>query len=275
LMLSYLFTPWLLYQSIRYPKVVNQNTKTLLLVLFLFPLLVLFLISAKRTVGLHWILGFVPFFMVWSGFSGFGTKQLSNIFNWTLLLSIPHLIGLWILIGAPLHWWENSNQYNKLVFLRDANQVAQILTSDMPSNSHLMATSYSPAAVLAYHHNRYVPVFGVGRHYARQDDLVVDFRELDGQNIRIFNLSPMDVAEFAPFFKDAQVHTFQVSGIPFYWIDGIGFDYVEYRDKVLAPVASQFHDIPKWMPVLSNPFCERYGFVECAPVGRSVVGHAD
>jgi hypothetical protein len=275
LMTTYLFTPWLLYQSIKTSKVVGKNIRILILLLFLVPLFVLLLISAKRTVGLHWILGFVPLFIVWSGFSCFGTKQLSRFFNWTLLLSIPHLIGLWVLVGSPLHWWENSNQYNKIVFLRDASQVTQILTADMPGNSHLMTTSYSPAAILAYHHKRYVPVFGVGRHYARQDDLVVDFRELDGQSIRIFNRSPIDVAEFAPFFKDTQVHTFQVSGVSFYWMDGKEFNYLEYRDKVLTNVASQFHDIPKWMPVLGNPFCDRYAFVECAPVVRSEVGRSD
>jgi hypothetical protein len=43
----------------------------------------------------------------------------------------------------------------------------------------------------------------------------------------------------------------------------------------LTNVASQFHDIPKWMPVLGNPFCDRYAFVECAPVVRSEVGRSD
>jgi hypothetical protein len=82
----------------------------------------------------------------------------------------------------------------------------------------------------------------------------------------------MDVSEFEPFFDEIKVHEFQLSGVSFYWLDGTGFNYSAYRERVLMEAASQFHDIPKWLPLLGNPFCERYGFVECAPaVGPSVV----
>jgi hypothetical protein len=272
LMLVYLFTPWLVYQAIKHPSIGDQKTKRLILVLLTVPLLILLVVSTKRSVGLHWVLGFVPFFLVWAGFSLSSTQRLAAFFKWTLWLSLPHLLLLWALAGAPLQWWAQSSQYEKLVFLRHADQVTQTLTTNLPDNSLLMSTAYSPAAVLAYHHKRYVPVFGLGRHYARQDDLVVDFRELQGKNIRIFNRSPIDVSEFEPFFDEIKVHEFQLSGASFYWLDGTGFNYSAYRERVLMEAASQFHDIPKWLPLLGNPFCERYGFVECAPaVGPSVV----
>ena len=43
---------------------------------------------------------------------------------------------------------------------------------------------------------------------------------------------------------------------------------VPVRRARLAQVAREFHDIPAWLPVLGNPFCERYGFADCAP-GRA------
>ena len=41
--------------------------------------------------------------------------------------------------------------------------------------------------------------------------------------------------------------------------------YQPYRDQVLAEIARRFHQIPAGLPVEGNPFCERYGFADCAP----------
>lgn len=269
-MTVYLFTPWLMYRTLKNPSSVDHRAKALALILWLVPLSILLLVSAKKSVGLHWVLGFVPLFVVWAGFSVFSTKQLSGLYKWTLWLSLPHLMGLLALAYSPIQWWENSSQYEKIVFLRHANQVTQKLTANMPSNSQLMATGYSPAAVLAYHHKRYVPVFGVGRHYARQDDLVVDFRKLDGKSVRIFSRTPINTNEFEPYFEETQLRVFEVSGVDFYWLDGQGFNYATYRERVLKEAATQFHNIPAWLPVWGNPFCERYDFPDCATDASTV-----
>lgn len=265
LMMAYLFTPWLIYQAIRLPTAGQPHKRRLIGVLLVVPLLLLLLVSLKRSVGLHWVLGFVPVFVVWAGLAFYSAQQLSKLWKWTLWLSVPHLVGVWFLVGSPLHWWENSKQFEKLVFLRHASQVTKQLTADLPSANKLMTTSYSPAAILSYHYKQYVPVFGVGRHYARQDDLVVNFADLQGKSIRIFHRSPIDESDYAPYFDSVQLNTFSVQGVPFYWIDGQGFNYEAYRLGVLSKVAEQFHKIPGWLPILGNPFCERYGFAECSP----------
>ena len=269
LMMVYLFTPWLLYQAVRQPSLGQRQTRRCVSVLLAVPLLLLLLVSLKRSVGLHWVLGFVPVFVVWAGLALYSMQQQSKLWKWTLWLSVPHLLGVWFLVGSPLHWWENSKQFEKLVFLRHADQVTQQMSADLPPSTRLMATSYSPAAVLAYHHQQYVPVFGLGRHYARQDDLVVNFADLNGQSIRIFFRAPVDESNYAPYFDSIQVNTFKVQGVSFYWLDGLGFKYEAYRFDVLSKVAEQFHDIPVWLPILGNPFCERYGFAECSPANKT------
>jgi hypothetical protein len=139
------------------------------------------------------------------------------------------------------------------------------LQQDMPTGAMLMARTYNPAAMLAFHHKQYVPVFGVGRHHARQDDLQVDFREFDGKSLRIFDYNPPDLADFAPYFERVSSRRWVIDGVAFYAVDGVGFHYQPYRDTVLASIAAQFHQVPPWLPNLGSPFCERYGFAACSP----------
>jgi len=154
--------------------------------------------------------------------------------------------------------------------LRYASQVTNHLTANLPQNTMLMTTSYSPAAVLAYHHKQYVPVFGQGSHYARQDDLVVDFKALKGQNIRIFDRSAIRLEDYQPYFQSVQTQELHIHGATFYWLDGQGFLYDTSRRDILSQVVEQFHQIPPWLPILGNPFCERYGFAECSPPTHSL-----
>jgi len=48
-------------------------------------------------------------------------------------------------------------------------------------------------------------------------------------------------------------------------VDGTGFQFLLYRDQVLTKIAQEFHDIPRRLPLLGNPFCERYGFAAYSP----------
>lgn len=72
----------------------------------------------------------------------------------------------------------------------------------------------------------------------------------------------------APYFDQVSTSSFEVHGVTYYLLDGWGMRYESYREGVLAEAARQFHGIPAWLPVWGNPFCERYGFADCAP-GRT------
>lgn len=268
LMLVYLATPWLLFKSLRGQSVVANPSRRMILILFLVPLLVLALVALKRSVGLHWVLGFIPLIVVWCGFAVISNLHLSQLLKFNIYLSIPHFLLIMVLIFSPLSMWSGSKHLEKLVFLRSADEVVAILSKSMLKDSVLMTTSYSPAAVMAYHHGQYVPVFGEGRHYARQDDLIVDFSQLNGRNFRIFARSAIDPQDFQSYFDEVKVNSFNVNGAEFYWLDGNGFKYKIYLETVLSEIAIKYHDLPKWLPIFGNPFCERYGFGDCSP-GRS------
>lgn len=269
-MVAYLFTPWLLWQAGRTSNHtasaagVSANTRRALAVLWLFPIVLFAVISLRRTIGLHWVLGFVPLFVAWAALF-LQAPALRRSWRWNVWLSVPHLLLVAAVAWAPLTWWQKTKLHDRAVFLRETPALVAALQQDMPAGATLMARTYNPAAMLAFHHKQYVPVFGVGRHHARQDDLQVDFRSLDGQTLRIFDYNPPDLADFAPYFEQVSRRQWVIEGVAFYAVDGVGFRYQPYRDTVLATIAAQFHQVPAWLPTLGSPFCERYGLAECSP----------
>jgi 4-amino-4-deoxy-L-arabinose transferase-like glycosyltransferase len=267
-MIVYLLTPWLLWQTLRSPGVsgVSPPLRRTVAVLWLFPILLFVVLSLRRSIGLHWVLGFVPLFMLWAGLQ-LQARPLRRSLKWTLALSLPHLLLVAAIAWAPLSWWQSTRLHDRAVFLRETPALVAALRQDMPPGATLMARAYNPAAMLAFHHGAYVPVFGVGRHHARQDDQQVDFRHLDGSTLRIFDYTEPDLNDFAPYFEQVGVRRLEIQGVSFFAVDGTGFRYQPYRDTVLAQVAREFHDIPRWLPLQGNPFCERYGFSDCSPGG--------
>ncbi|MEY2685618.1 MAG: hypothetical protein RJA09_2763 [Pseudomonadota bacterium] len=265
LMVGYLLTPWLVWQAWR-GRPVGGGTPlgALRVVLWAFPLLVFALLSWRRSIGLHWVLGFVPLFVWWAS-ARVGVAQWRRSWWWTVGLSVPHVALVAALAWVPLSWWSGSTWYEKAVFLRASDQVTLALTQDMAPGQRLMAYAYSPAAVLAYHHGRYVPVFGVARHHARQDDLLVDFREWDRASVRVLVRGEPVLADFEPYFDRVRVGFVEVAGVRYHHVDGQGFRFGVYRERVLAQAAAQFHAVPAWLPMWGSPFCERYGFEACGP----------
>jgi hypothetical protein len=265
-MAVYLLTPWLLWRGLtaRGAPGVSPTTVRTLSVLWLFPLLLFAALSTHRTIGLHWVLGFVPLFVAWAGLR-LDARALRRSLGWTVALSVPHLLVVAAIAWGPLSWWQPFNMYSRAVFLRETAAIVVELQRDLPAGATLMGRSYHPSAMLAFPYGQYVPVFGVGKHHARQDDQIIDFRRYDGQPIRVFLQGEPSLADFAPYFERVSVKRFEVEGVAFFAVDGTGFKYQPYRDTVLAEVAREFHDIPRWLPLLGNPFCERYGFTACSP----------
>jgi hypothetical protein len=274
-MVVYLLTPWLLWQAARSRRAGTAEAgasggskpaalSRLLAVLWIAPFAAFAVVAMRRSVGLHWVLGFVPFFMAWVALR-LTPAQLARSLRFTMLLSLPHLVFVLALIEGPLDWWSSSRQHHAIVFQREGPAVAAALTRGMPVGATLMARAYSPAAVLAYHTGRYVPVFGTGKFHARQDDLSVDFRALDGRAIRIYDRDPLPPAEFAPYFSRLSAGRFTIAGETFNYLDGEGFRYQPYRETVLQTIVERYHRIPHVLPILGSPFCERYGFASCSP----------
>jgi hypothetical protein len=110
----------------------------------------------------------------------------------------------------------------------------------------------------------YVPVFGPASPRARQDDILTDFRKLDGADILIVRKTPPEDAQYAPYFASVEYRDLVVRGATFHLVVGRGFRYPAYRDRVLAEVRDRFYAIPGYLPQGRCWLCERYfGSVTC------------
>jgi hypothetical protein len=129
-----------------------------------------------------------------------------------------------------------------------------------------MATAYTPASIYGHALRQYVPVFGPGNFHARQDDVLVDFSLYQGKTLRIIRMDPPALEDYRPYFDSVQVLAFSQDGVPFYAVEGRGFNYAAYRQGVLATIHGRYYNIPSWLPMTGCPFCERLcGQVRCTP----------
>lgn len=261
-MMVYLMTPWVIWTLFKHVKAWRGH-KALVFALFV-PLGLFLLISLNKTVGLHWVLGFLPVAFVLLALAG-NSVWMRRYVWFNAVLSVPHVVLFGLLMHAPAGIWPKQSFQQDVVFHRDMPAILQQLTAGMPADAVLTTTAYSPAALMSYHHGQVVPVFGPGKYHARNDDVFVDWREMQGKPIRIVaKAKPIDPALYRNYLSNVRVSEQVVQGIPFTVVDGDQFDYSRFRDEVLRQAVSQYYQIPRLLPVLDCPFGRKYGFeAEC------------
>jgi hypothetical protein len=163
------------------------------------------------------------------------------------------------LLLPPLETWKENRRYQRLVLLADPQAVLQPL-GPLLARYRLVTEGYSVAAQLAYHTRRRVPVFGAGSSYARQDDLLTDWRRYDGRDLLVLRRAPPDLERYRPYFREVEARAVEARGTTHYAVLGRGFDYAAYRERVLTDVRERWYRIPSWLPVGGCYFFERYGF---------------
>jgi hypothetical protein len=129
------------------------------------------------------------------------------------------------------------------------------------AGGHVLATkSYQLSALLQYHTGRRVIVLGKGSHHAREDDILTDFRTLDGRDFLILYEATPREDEYLPWFQRSETRLIEAEGACFTLVTGYGFKYHTYREKVLRLILERYYRIPDWLPGSRDFFRERYGF---------------
>jgi hypothetical protein len=127
-----------------------------------------------------------------------------------------------------------------------------------------MSDAYTPASIYGHALRQYVPVFGVGKFHARQDDMLVDFSLYQGKTLRIMLSDIPNPDDFQPYFSSVTVLTLVQNGVTFYAIEGKDFDYQAYKAGPLSTIYQKYYNIPDWLPMTGCPFCQRFcGQVRC------------
>jgi len=224
--------------------------------LALAPLAIFAVLSLVKTIGLHWLASFVLPAVLWFALS-VDTRSLWRAVTVAAWIAIAHWVLIIALASLPTETFRSWKGYPGLVMTVHGKELAHALEPYLADHA-IASDSYSPAVTIGYNLGRYVLVFGPGSSHARQDDILTDFRKLDGRNILIVQRKAVDREEFEPYFDQLRYHEIEIRGAVFHLIDGRGFRYPAYRDRVLDEIRQRYYQVPPWLPSGPCYFCERY-----------------
>lgn len=257
----YLASPPLLYFLFKRRAQLRQSLApgqfNLFAYLFFLPIALLGLMTLKREVGLHWMLAFYPF-LYFVVARGLPVDELRRALRFTGWFLAAHLLAGLVIALVPMESWKKSNYYDGIVYMLKIDEIAAQLQPYQQQDFVLASDGYTPAAILAYQLDKDVAVFGYGSVYARQDDMITDYRQLDGRNFAVLLKTPPYMGFYEPYFRRVETRQFELYGQPFYLVLGHGFDYATYRDQVLRQVKGQYYNIPSYLPHAPCYFCVKY-----------------
>ena len=261
-MMFYLLTPpvtWLATKSVMLTAASLQQSAARtgpLAILAVTPLLLFALLSLVKTIGLHWVLSFLPFVFMLLVLR-YNAATLARIAKFAIGFAALHIIALGVVSRLPLETWEKSKWYDSAVLAFEGERIAEQL-KPYQKDYVFASDSYADAATQGFNSHRYFIVFGAASSHARHDDILTDFRPLAGKNILILRKSVPQAGEYAEYFREVKVESFALRGTTFHLVLGRGFDYARYRDSVLAAVKRKYYALPEWLPQTACYFCERY-----------------
>lgn len=260
----YLATPWAIWSLWTERRAVRTaasgSERGAVLCLLAVPLLLFFVMSFGKTIGLHWLLAFMPLLAVLAA-SSLSLPRLQSLIRWSVWLAAAHVLLFVVLLNLPLSLWQGSSLYSGLILTLRTDTIVQHLKEPLARCGHacvLAMESYSSAATLAYAAERPVSVFGDGSFHGRQDDFDTDMRQLDGRDFLILRKETVRRETYQPYFDEVDVSSFVVEGVTFHVIHGRGFRYALYHEQVLTDVRRHYYRIPSWLPQRACVFNERY-----------------
>lgn len=234
---------------------------------FLVPMSLLLASAAALLFGAYWMLPFVPFlFLLAPGL--LERRELVRSARFLAVWTGVQALALAVAVALPLSAWRGAPFYDSLVTMERTDQVLARLAREWPElgrgDARLAAGGYTLASLLSFAAGERVVVFGQGSHYARQDDLWTDWRELAGRDLLLVAKRPVAREGFDRFFTRVERRQLEVAGVTLYTALGRGLDYGRYRREVLAAVGARYYRLPHWLPVWGCPFCERhFGSTAC------------
>lgn len=256
----YLMTPPIVYygwQQRRASPAFKLPDFRLYAFVFWVPIAFFLILSLKKTIGLHWVLAFYPFFYLLLA-QHLSVSQLFKTAKFMAWFTALHLLMIVGLLAAPASAWQHGKKlYSGYVFLMHNDEVVNALRPY--ERDFLMATDgYSNSAIISYHAGKEFFVYGAGSHHARQDDMNTDFRRMAGHNILTIDKSPPELPKYTPYFAKVEVRELKVRDAVFYLALGYDFNYPAYRDGILTQVRDRYYRIPAFLPHASCYFCDKY-----------------
>jgi 4-amino-4-deoxy-L-arabinose transferase-like glycosyltransferase len=261
LTLAYVLSPFAPIAAWRYRSALGaamreRGLAAALLWLAGIPFLLFALLSPVKTIGLHWLLSFVPLALAGMALA-LPAPVLPKLGRGLIGFAALHAAVIVVVLALPLSTWKNSRLYDGLVLTFRSQQLIDRL-KPLEADYAFASDGYSNAVTLGYNARRYFFVFGIGSSHARHDDLLTDLRRLDGKNIAILRKSAPAAGDYEPYFERTLFESFVVDGVSFHLVKGEGFRYAAYRDGVLKTVRDRWYRLPAYLPTRACYFCDRY-----------------
>lgn len=253
-MLAYVLTPPVLWGLFRRRPAGADFSNGTLATLSIVPLLLFAALSPVKTIGLHWVLAFVPFALLLA-VRRLSASALPKLGVFFLGFAALHLAATLVVSRLPLETWQPMRIYAGAVLTFESRALVERAA---PGESLLASDGYSNAVTLGYNLRRYVPVLGMASSHARHDDILTDWRTYDGRDIAVLRKTAPDAGEYDKWFRSVAIEDFEHRGARFWVVRGRGFDYGAYRDSVLREVKERYYAIPHWLPQRGCYFCDRY-----------------
>ncbi|MBL8484826.1 MAG: hypothetical protein JNJ60_21705, partial [Rhodocyclaceae bacterium] len=258
-MMVYLLTPPLLWQAwrarARLGEVAAEAPGRLYACAAALPLALFALMSPVKTIGMHWVLSFLPPFFILCALA-LPREKLPGLTRFFMAFALLHVLLIVTIAANPVERWSKTRIYDGIVLTVKADALLRHME---PYRDWLWATDgYSPAVTLSYNAGRYFFVFGPASSHARHDDILTDFRAMDGRNIALLLKGKPDIGKFSPYFERTEVESFEEHGARYWIVLGYGFRYGDYREAVLEPARRHWYAIPHWLPRGRCYFCDRY-----------------
>jgi len=260
LILLYFFTPPVLYYLFIKRKEIFLKLKTgefaFFSAVFAVPLLILCILSFKKAVGVHWVLSFYPFLYIVL-FLFLRELEIIKSIKFMVFFTLAHLVIAATVLSLPPKYFKNTKMYYEII-LGEKPQAVLYNLKQYEKDFILMTPSYTDSAILSYYSGMYFPVFDAGSHHGRQDDFITNFKNFDEKDILVLKEHLPDKEKYGKYFKHYEVKQFEIDGAVFYTVLGYGFNFSNYRDIALKKIKEKYYPLPKYLPVKSDYFEEKY-----------------
>jgi hypothetical protein len=188
--LLYIMTPPVLYfvfkNRKRFRDTLRLKGYRLFVVISLLPLVVFFAASFVKGVRPHWYASFVPFAYL-AAILFLDNIQMRKCVRFSVIFSVVQVL---LVSAAPL---TPVGELDKLIdegdrasFIAHVHPEKVIEVLEGYSDRFVLATkSYSMSSLMEYYSGQRVIVFGKGSRHGRHDDILTNFKEIEGSDIVI------------------------------------------------------------------------------------------
>ncbi len=225
--------------------------------LFAVPMAAFLAMALLAVFGAYWVLAFYPFFFLllprW-----LERRELVAACRFMAVFTVLQLAVVGGVLALPLDRLRAVGFHDSLATMEATPAELARALRPYRRGAHLAAPGYTLASILSYRLGETVSVFGEGSHYAREDDLLTDWRTLAGRPVLVVSKRPFELDRYRPYFRTVEVASAGLRGATIHLLRGEGFDYPAYRAGVLRPVLERYYRIPAWLPTTGCYFCAKY-----------------